>query len=50
VDEAWKVAETAEEKVDEGVDGAETGFDPDCEGWEEDGDEAEKDVGSQHFE
>jgi len=50
MEEAGQIPETAEEDVDKGVDGADTSLDPDCEGWEEDGDEAEEDIGSRHFE
>ena len=48
VDEAWDVAESAEEDVDEAVSGTDAGFDPDGDGREEDGEEAEEDVTAAH--
>ena len=48
VDETWEVAEGAEEDVDEAVGGADAGFDPDGDGREEDGEEAEEDVATAH--
>ena len=48
VEEAGDVAEGAEEDVDEGVGGADAGFDPDGDGGEEDGEEAEEDVAAAH--
>jgi len=66
VEEAWEVAEDAEEDIDERVGGAEAGFDPNyigllviecsdvvvscftCNGWEEDGDEAQEDIAARH--
>ena len=49
VEEAGDVAEGAEEDVDEAVGGADAGFDPDGDGGEEDGEEAEEDVAAAHF-
>lgn len=48
VEEAREVAEDAEEDVDERVGGAEAGFDPNCNGWEEDGDETQEDIAARH--
>ena len=48
VEEAGYVAEGAEEDVDEGVGGADAGFDPYGDGGEEDGEEAEEDVAAAH--
>ncbi len=45
VEEAGDEAEHAETDVDEGVGAADAGLDPDGDGGEEDGEEAEKDVG-----
>ena len=49
VEETGDVAEGAEEDVDEAVGGADAGFDPDGDGGEEDGEEAEEDVAAAHF-
>lgn len=48
VKEAWDVAEGAEEDVDEAVSGADAGFDPDGDGWEENGKQAEEDITAAH--
>ena len=48
VEEAGDVAEGAEEDVDEAVGGANARFDPDGDGREEDGEEAEEDVAAAH--
>lgn len=48
VKEAGDVAEGAEEDVDEAVSGTDAGFDPDGDGREEDGEEAEKDIAAAH--
>ena len=48
VQEAGDVAEGAEQDVDEAVRRADAGFDPDGDGGEEDGEEAEEDVAAAH--
>lgn len=46
--QAGQVAEAAEQDVDERVDAADAGLDPDGEGREDDGEEAEEDVAGAH--
>lgn len=46
--QAGDVAKGAEQDVDEAVSGADAGFDPDGDGGEEDGEEAEEDVTAAH--
>lgn len=49
VQETWEIAQHAETDVDQGVGGADAALDPDGEGWEEDGNQAEKQVSRAHL-
>ena len=49
VEKAGNITESAEEDVYEAIGGANAAFDPDGDGGEEDGEEAEEDVAAAHF-
>lgn len=48
MEETRNITKSTEEDVDKAVSGADTGFDPDGDGREEDGEKAEEDVAAAH--
>jgi len=49
VEQARHETQTAKQNVDEGVGATDATFNPDGDGWEEDGQKAEEDVGGTHL-